>query len=164
MSKNSLWVKKGIRLKTIMKEQGYNLTDFSHNVLGLKYCTVSQIMSGRKNLTDKNASKVIEKFPQYRFEWLTAQDDVKKVGDLSYSGIKQVISSIDYNKRLFMMIALFCTNGDFEIIEVKNGMILKSRLLEKEVHLTEKDWKRVAMHINSVADSIIENEVLHEKG
>ena len=65
----------GKRLKQICREQGITQFQLSQ-MINLSQQGISAIVNGHASLTGEMANRVIEKFPQYRIEWLLGHDDI----------------------------------------------------------------------------------------
>lgn len=72
----------GERLKRLISENGYTQKEFAEK-MGYTAQHLSLIVTGKRNLTDEAAQRVIEIFPHVRIEWLKGYDDDRTQEDQS---------------------------------------------------------------------------------
>ena len=81
------------RIEEIMSDLGYKLRkDFAHDI-GMEPQNLSRCMTSGK-VTEKTCKKIINKFPEYRIEWLLGYSDIKTVDDFrsQYVSRRQSVS------------------------------------------------------------------------
>ena len=78
----------GKRLKTLLEETGTTQNKLA-DLIHISQQTISQIITGKANLTPETARMIIEEFPDYRLNWLLEYDDLKTVNDQIMRGITQ---------------------------------------------------------------------------
>lgn len=73
----------GKRLGSYLKEQNIKQDDLASEVGLSSGAYVSQIVTGRRNLTLQNAKNIAEKYPPVRWEWLLCIDNYKTKDEMN---------------------------------------------------------------------------------
>ena len=79
---------RGDRIKTIYKEMGLSQGKLAGE-LNMPQSAISEMVNGRRTVTETTARAIVEKFPKYRFEWLMGYDDYKTLMDLNLAIYQQ---------------------------------------------------------------------------
>lgn len=137
--KGEINVERCKRFKTICDELDITQMELSER-LHISQQTISGMVRGKANVTDQTAHRMIELFPEYRYEWLVAIDDFKTRGDyylslINDSGLKESVVSV-----LAEMAGYSVTN----VLELYNRMGESKEKIEElcvrgEHYMVEKD-------------------------
>lgn len=95
--KGEINVERCKRFKTLCDELDITQKKLAER-LHISQQVISNMVHGKSNVTDQTAHRMIELFPEYRYEWLVAIDDFKTRGDyylslINDSGLKESVIS-----------------------------------------------------------------------
>ena len=148
----------GKRLKQLIGEQKITQNELSKMIF-ISPQTISKIVNGTASLTEPVAWSIIDKFPEYRIEWLLGIDDFPTERSKSY----QVYKKVERNKEL-LDAALLCFG---ELLDIKMELFpfkgTERRTVEEALEKVktgftfEFDGKKVCFGVDEL--SYIENEI-----
>lgn len=72
--------KRGENLKQLCRDEGISQAALA-NMIHISQQTISKICTGKATLTEQTAKLIVEKYPQYRLEWLLGYDCFKTVDE-----------------------------------------------------------------------------------
>lgn len=97
------------RLKEILEESGMIQVKFGYEILGNRGENhagfTNDIFKGRKKLSEKKAKNIIQKYPQYRLEWILGKDDYKTEQEKSFAELKEIMSESKMKLLAFQTLA-----------------------------------------------------------
>lgn len=90
----------GERLKEVLREQDLTQSKLS-KIMPLSQQTISHIIQGKANLTEANAKRIIELFPNYNLAWLLGIDDHKTKSEVVHEASKLIYSDLVRQKKAY---------------------------------------------------------------
>ncbi len=104
--------KRGKRMQIIIKESGESNISFA-NKFGYTPEHISQIIIGKRRLTDDFAAKIIAEYPKYRIEWLLCIDDYKDNTELL---LRPLAVAAQEHSSLFSSLSVLAQINGFSIL------------------------------------------------
>ena len=103
---------RGKRLQTIIKESGESNISFAKR-FGYSAEHISQIIIGKRRLTDAFVERIIAEYPKYRIEWLLGIDDYKTESERLL--LPLAMEAVEHDT-LFLSLSALSQLNDFTIL------------------------------------------------
>lgn len=100
------------RLKKLCEDERIKQKELSEKIL-LSPQTISKIINKKSSLTEDNAKRIIDLYPQYRFEWLMGYDPYKTTAELNIAILSQAQQEGD---KLLLGLQAFASLSGYEIL------------------------------------------------
>lgn len=103
---------RGKRLQTIIKESGESNISFAKR-FGYSAEHISQIIIGKRRLTDAFVERIIAEYPKYRIEWLLGIDNFKTSTELVLRPLAEAAQEHD---TMFLSLSALALINDYTIL------------------------------------------------
>lgn len=151
----------GKRLKTLLEETGTTQNKLA-DLIHISQQTISQIITGKANLTPETARMIIEEFPDYRLNWLLEYDDLKTVNDQIMRGTTQNQSYIALTEELIVAHGYSVSEylnpkiqKDESGREYRNNMIKITSPSGTTRFFTPGDYLNLLYNINNILEGLL---------
>ena len=133
------------RVKILINREGITQNDFAVRI-GQTQQNISRILNLKTALTEETARIIVEKFPEYRIEWLLGYDDSMTNRDVLSSAINQMNEESSLmDTGFFSYLKLY----DFEVSNAafeKTGDLIADKIREVHSGVTiTRDGKSVTL-------------------
>lgn len=160
---------RGLRVKQICVEQGITQNELS-NRIGISKQNFSLMITGKANITEDTARKIVQIFPEYRFEWIMGYDDYKTPSDISISVYCRMLKELNgivptmYKGETIM-------RGLRQEMRYRLQQRLQERMIRFEAEKRRDERIRLQGYIAGINDALsdldhirVESPVQHEGG